>query len=284
MVATSGVALIREINRTDPGPRSAALWWLGQSGFAVKGGGLTLYLDPYLSTRLERRTADSPRAKHVRLCGIPVPPGAIANADYVFCSHDHGDHLDPETIVPLAAASPGVRFVVPRAARDTLLDLGIPAGRIVPVDGDETVELGGIGVTGVPGRHNEFDWTEERGYPYLGFVIEWNGLRLYHAGDTILHDGLLRRLIPRRIDLALLPINGGDPDRVARGFKSNLNYEEAADLGTAMGAKLIVPMHYGMFAINDERVERFAAYIGAAHPDQAYRALAVGERFIFEPD
>lgn len=276
--------LVREIDLTRVARGSVALWWLGQSGFAIKGGNLTLFLDPYLSTRLERLTANFPDKKHVRLCGIPVPPEAITNADYVFCSHDHGDHLDPETVTPIAAASPGARFVVPRAARCTLLNLGIAAGRVVPVNGDEVLDLDGIKIIGIPGKHNEFDWTEEHGYPYLGFIIQVNGLCIYHAGDTVMYDGLLQRLAPYRVDLAILPINGGDPDRVARGFKSNLNYKEAADLVVAMGAKLIVPAHYGMFGVNDEKVERFVDYMAAVHPGQSYRVPTLGERFLFNPD
>jgi len=273
--------LVQEIVGTQVDRGSVALWWLGQSGFVIKGGGLTVYLDPYLSTRLERLTAASPRARHVRLCEIPLSPASITSADYVVCSHDHGDHLDPETLQPIAASSPAARFVVPRAAQQTLVSLGIPLARVVPVDADETVDLGGIRFTGVPGKHNEFDWSKDRGYPYLGFVISLNGLTIYHAGDTIMYDGLPERLATHRIDLALLPINGGDPERVARGFKSNMNYREAADLGAAIHAGLIIPMHYGMFGVNDERVERFEEYLGSVYPDQAYRVLAVGERFVF---
>ncbi len=275
--------LVQEIDLTLVDRQSIALWWLGQSGFAVKSGGLTLYLDPYLSTRLERMTADSPRAKHVRLCAIPIAPLAITNADYVFCSHDHGDHLDPETVLPIARSSPRASFVVPSAARRTLLDLGIPAERIVTIDGDARTDLGEIEVVGVQAKHNEFDWSAASGYPYLGFIIRLNGLTVYHAGDTVMYDGLPERLAPHRVDLALLPINGGDPDRVARGFKSNMNFKEAADLGAAMHAGLVIPMHYGMFGVNDERVERFVEYISTAHPGQAYQVLTVGERFVFKP-
>ena len=277
------LTLVREMEETKVGGGSLALWWLGQSGFAVKGAGLTIYLDPYLSTRLERLTADSPRTRHVRLCPIPLAPGTITNADYVVCSHGHGDHLDPETLGPLAASSPGARFVVPRASVAGLVSLGLEPGRIITLTGDDTVDLGGIQLRGVPGKHNEFDWRAEHGYPYLGFLIRLSGLVVYHAGDTILYDGLARRLAPQGIDLALLPINGGDPERVARGFKSNMSYKEAADLGVATGARLVIPTHYGMFACNDERVERFMEYIGTAHPTQAYRVLTVGERFVLGP-
>lgn len=274
--------LIKEINETIVEENSLALWWLGQSGFVIKGDGLVIYLDPYLSTRLERMTANAvPEKRHVRLWAIPVAPEEISNADYVICSHDHGDHLDPETLAPLYQASPNVRFVIPNTARERLIQLGIPAKRIISVNVGHSVDLGRIKLTPIPGKHNEFDQNEDGSYPYLGYLIEINGITIYHAGDTIIYNGLVERLSRYLIDIALLPINGGDPVRVAHGFMSNMNYQEAADLGAAIHARLIIPTHYGMFQINTEDVGNFEKYIVKAHPRQGYQIMSQGKRFMF---
>ena len=68
-------------------------------------------------------------------------------------------------------------------------------------------------------------------------VIERNGIRLFHSGDTLWHDGLIPALLPLKCDLMLLPINGNKPERRVAG---NLNGTEAAALAKACGAGLVV--------------------------------------------
>jgi len=109
---TAGQALLDEINRQHGAPGTVTFWWLGQMSFVVKAGKSVLYFDPYLAPD-ERRQ---------------VPPmldaSAITNADFVFGSHDHGDHIDPVAIKGIAAASPQARFVCSRVAAKTVLFAG----------------------------------------------------------------------------------------------------------------------------------------------------------------
>ena len=273
--------LISEIITTQTPPETLALWWLGQSGFALKGGELTLYLDPYLSTRLERMTAGKPGVEHIRTCPIPLAPEMITNADYVICSHDHGDHLDPETLSPLSHSSPQARFIVPRPVQNSSLSLGIAPGRIIPAVPGVPLKLGELQLDAIPAKHLEFDRTSDGSYPYLGFIIHLNGVTIYHAGDTIIYEGLAETLAQNQIDIALLPINGGDPDRLRRGFISNMKFKEAADLGAASGARLLIPMHYGMFPVNDEKVENFVMFLQNTYPRQSFRVMELGKRFDF---
>ena len=85
---------------------------------------------------------------------------------------------------------------------------------------------------------------------FLGFVVDAGGVRLYHAGDTIHFDGMETTLGELDVDAALVPINGRDAEREARGIVGNLNHREAAWLASRMGAGLLVPMHHDMFAGN----------------------------------
>lgn len=270
---------VAEITNTKTSPGSVTLWWLGQSGFVLKGGALTLYLDPYLSTRLERITATQPEKRHIRLCPIPILPEEITNADYVVVSHDHGDHLDPETLNPLSRSSPQARFIAPRLAQKSLLSLDIAPQRIIPADAGMELTLDHLQLVPVPGKHNQFDRAGDGSYPYLGFIIRLNGVTVYHAGDTIMYQGLAETLAQYDIDIALLPINGGDPDRVRRGFMSNLSFKEAADLGVAVGARLLIPAHYGMFGVNNEKVENFADYMENTYPHKRYKLLELGMKY-----
>ena len=70
---------------------------------------------------------------------------------------------------------------------------------------------------------------------------------LFHSGDTLWHDGLVRGLSGAGVDIAMLPINGNEP---GRGVAGNLNGTEAAALARACGVRLVIPHHFNMFAFN----------------------------------
>src|SRR5437868_10869228 len=84
------------------------LWWLGQSGFLVVQNGRALVLDPYLSDSLTRKYADTDRP-HLRMTECVVEAaalGALGVIDVITSSHNHTDHFDPETLLPLLSLNP----------------------------------------------------------------------------------------------------------------------------------------------------------------------------------
>jgi L-ascorbate metabolism protein UlaG (beta-lactamase superfamily) len=85
---------------------------------------------------------------------------------------------------------------------------------------------------------------------FLGYVFEGDGIRVYHAGDTIPYDGLAGEVRGLSPDVALLPINGRDAEREALGIVGNLDESEAVALAVEAGVELLVPMHWDMFAAN----------------------------------
>lgn len=273
--------IIKMVNEYISKPGELALWWLGQSGFVLKSGDIVVYLDPYLSTRLERITKEKPLVRHVRMMPPPVEPLEITNADYIICSHNHGDHLDPETIVPMLKSSHDAKLIVPPVAVNYVKDLGIYEEQIISVGVGDHVKFEGFTIEAVPGKHNEFDYDSVFGYPYVGYIINFNGITVYHAGDTIYYEGIEERLRSYKIDIALLPINGGDSDRISRGFMSNLQFWESADLAAALGVKLVIPTHFGMFTINTENVERFEYYMCRKYPKLKYIVPKVGKTIIY---
>lgn len=274
-----GAALLEEIAETTPDTGSLALWHVGQSGFVVKAGPSTLVFDPFLAPSSERmrRTWEPPFAAE-----------DLTGADFVFCSHDHGDHLDPVAVKGIAAASPRARFIAPPAAHGRLAALGIPPQRIIAAEVGETRSYGQLTVHAVPAAHGdlkdpvaEYVWDAhpERGFRFVGFLVEVNGVRLYHAGDTTIYPGMVDRLLPLRPDLALIPINGRDWFRERLGIIGNTDAREAADLGHAIGADVIVPMHYDMFAGNPGKPGWFAEYCVETYPEQGFHVPARCKRW-----
>ena len=109
---------------------------------------------------------------------------------------------------------------------------------------------------------------------FLGYVVRFGRWSVYHSGDTVLYDGMVERLRPLHIDLALLPINGRGPDR---GVAGNLWGGEAAGLAKQIGARLAVPCHFEMFRFNTQSP---AAFVEACvRLGQRCRVLRCGERF-----
>jgi L-ascorbate 6-phosphate lactonase len=224
----------------------AALSWFGQASFAARGGGVTVLFDPFLSP-YDGRLHDSPLA-----------PEEAVGIDVVFCSHEHVDHLDVPSIGAIANASPGAVFVVPSPIVDMVTEAGVPADRVVGLQPDGSTDVGGLTVRAVRACHgvtmdDAYGFGESLSgglVRFLGFVVDLGGVRIYHAGDTIHFDGMEDTLARLGIDVALLPINGRDAEREGRGIVGNLDHREAAWLGSRIGAGLLVPMHYDLFARN----------------------------------
>jgi L-ascorbate metabolism protein UlaG (beta-lactamase superfamily) len=249
-------ALISEINKTQVEPGGLNIWWTGQEGFVFKSGGQIIYIDPYLSTYAETITRGKPN-EHVRIKPAPMKPEEVNHADIVLCTHDHADHIDPEGIPIIAAASPGAHFVVPECARETMRDFGIEDERIHTMKGDDELRLKKIHIHAVPAKHEEFDKHPQKGYPYLGYVIKIDGISLFHAGDTIGYPGQVERVKRHGIDLAFVPINGRDELRHKFDLEGNFTCEEAVRFAIDINAGLTIPMHYDMFAVNTADINEF---------------------------
>lgn len=232
----------------------SCVWWLGQSGFLVVTPEATILFDPYLSDSLTKKYAETDKP-HTRVTEQVVDPGLLTGIDLITSSHNHTDHLDADTLLPLFAANPQAKLVIPRANRAFVLErLGAVDDRLVDIDAGETRMVGAVEITGIPAAHNTVERDESGCCKFLGFVTKVAGLTCYHSGDTLLHEGLLPALKPFAPDIAFVPINGNDP---ARRVAGNLDGREAAVLAGAIGANLAIPHHFDMFAFNTATTELF---------------------------
>ena len=106
----------------------------------------------------------------------------------------------------------------------------------------------------------------------LGYVARFGTWTVYHSGDTVKNGGMVERLKPFNVDVAILPINGSRPERKVAG---NLDGSEAAALAKAINARLASPCHYEMFTFNTASPDTFIAE--AATLEQPVRILRAGE-------
>lgn len=250
------------------------LWWLGQSGFLVQWQGSHLLLDPYLSDSLTRKYAGS-NTPHVRMTERVIAPEKLDFIDVVTSSHNHTDHLDGETIRPLLSANPEMVVLVSEANREfAARRLEVPPERLTGIRTDQPVRAGVFTFNLVPSAHEELEAGPSGEHKYIGLVIQVGSRRLYHSGDTVRYPELHEYLRNWQIDLALLPINGHDPQR---GVAGNLSGEEAARLAKDSGVRLVIPCHYEMFEFNSASPQAFVQ--AAERIDQPYRVLKCGQRF-----
>jgi L-ascorbate 6-phosphate lactonase len=264
--------LIEDISNDNSPAGTVALWWLGQASFVLKAAGIIVYIDPYLK-----------ESSH-RLSPPAFPPEAVTNADVVLLTHDHTDHVDPAALPGIAKASPAARFIAPRPIANRVADLIGGKERLITAVADEplSVEVRGakLGLQPVPAKHEEFDLTPE-GYPYLGYTLALGGVTVYHSGDTIPYEGQIERVKAHGVDLALLPINGRDVYRTRAGTIGNMDYREAAEFAVAIGAKVVIPMHYAMFRGNTVPPGHLISYLSEFHPEQSAHVMGRFGKYVF---
>ena len=269
-------ALIEEMDSFISDKNSFYLWWLGQSGFLLQWKGKRILIDPYLSDSLTKKYLATNKP-HTRMSEIVVNPNLLKGLSIVTSSHNHTDHLDAETLIPVLKNNPGIQFIIPEANRNFVADR-VKCEKDFPIglNNNKSVTIDEFTFHGIPAKHNEIERDEAGNLKFMGYVVEFGDYKIYHSGDTLWFDGMVDVLKPFAIDVAILPINGNDPKREVAG---NLNCKEAAELGKAINAKCLIPCHYDMFTFNTADVNDFAKEAGQI--DQPYKILQGGGRFSF---
>jgi N-acyl-phosphatidylethanolamine-hydrolysing phospholipase D len=253
----------------DPG-QPPSVTWIGHSSFAVQDGGEVFLTDPHWG----KRALVPPRLSPP---GIPleaIPPGAFA-----VLSHNHYDHLDSSTVRRLPADLP---WFVPLGLGGWFRSRG--RTRITELDWWQSVRHGRWTLTFLPAQH----WSNRLGMGrnaslWGGWLLDNGERRYYFAGDSGYFSGFAE--IGRRfpgISVALLPIGAYEPRWFMR--YQHADPEEAWRAFLDLGARRMIPMHWGAFDLTDEPVDlapkvfRQVLERHGADPRQA-PILAVGERW-----
>lgn len=236
---------------------------LGQCGFRFEFKEVTIYTDPYLSDHVAEVEGHDMR----RLKPALIEPSRVADADYVLITHAHMDHCDLKTLVPLAAASPSCRFICPNEVSKLLVKGGISRHRIILAE-EEWINLGsGVRVMPVPAAHPQVERDGEGYLRCVGYVIEWEGHKLYHGGDGSPDDAVIKRLQQiGPLDVAFMPVNERNFYREKRGIIGNMSVREAFQMASEIGTKVLVPTHWDLFAPNSVYEEEIQLLYDLMHP------------------
>lgn len=241
-----------------------AFWGLGRVGVTIKGPEGILYVGAYLTG------SDGEGNAPGRVFPPPVCPEEVTNADAVLLTHDH---TDPDTVLPIAKVSPQVRLVCPLTRQNTLAEAGLNEGRLSVPEVGEPMEVAGTSVTAVPSARTGLDRDPGRGRPYLGLVLEWKGVTVHQAGDSMVHCGLFEALGGRRVDGAFVPIVGREFFRAREGIVGGTDLREAAHLAEELPFGVVAPTHYDLLPSNGADPGWFVSYLYRLNPERRHKLL-----------
>ena len=201
--------------------------FLGQSGYLLKTEKSEIIIDPYLSDSVNR-VAGRPRV-------LPIPIEAKdISCDAVICTHNHLDHLDPDTIKEINATQ---FFITTNEGKKELEKLG--KTNVAALSVGESITVGDFEITAVLADH-----TVEA----FGIIVKTENKTLYFSGDTVFSEELFE-ISKYNPDITFICINGK---------LGNMNVEEALITAKKIGSKINIPNHYDMFASNSENPHLFA--------------------------
>ena len=170
--------------------------WLGHASFRIQTESV-VYIDPY------------------EIKGGP-------EADIILISHSHYDHCSPEDVKKIQK-------------KDTIIiteksSVKKVSGDVRTVQPGDSVGVCGIKIDVVP-AYNINKTFHPRKNGWLGFILEINGKRIYHTGDT----DLIPEMESIKADIAFLPVSG----------TFVMTADEAAEAAMLLKPEVAIPMHYG---------------------------------------
>jgi N-acyl-phosphatidylethanolamine-hydrolysing phospholipase D len=244
------------VMQTDPAALGApgnnpSVTWVGHATMLVRLAGKNMLFDPIFSERASPVGFAGPR----RIVPLPIDIPQLPRIDVVMISHNHYDHLDAESIKRLAAMPQGSpRFLVPLGLKAWFAELGIT--RVDEYDWWQDTREDTLKITFVPVQH----WSKRRLNDtnqtlWGGWVVEGEGLRLIHTGDTGYSrdfQDIGARLGP--FDMAFIPIGAYAP----RWFMKimHIDVPEAVQVRADLRARRAIGMHWGTFeSLADEPLD-----------------------------
>jgi L-ascorbate metabolism protein UlaG (beta-lactamase superfamily) len=232
-----------------------AVEYLGHSGVVlVSDRGMKVAIDPYLTDTVPL----------TRICPVVCLPEDL-NVDHVLLTHDHSDHTDPNTCLPIMRTRSAL-FWGPPSSLSVLRAAGARADRLHRLDRGATVELGDITVMAVHAEHTADS---------VGYVLHVSGRWIYHVGDTE-ESPELYWLHDRAVEVLFTCFSGR---------WEAIDATQAAALAEALAVRYVVPIHHDMFAENRaDPATLISAVTSRSGCDARVKVLRPGDRWVYPED
>jgi L-ascorbate metabolism protein UlaG (beta-lactamase superfamily) len=176
--------------------------WLGQSAFKIKAEKI-VYIDPFNVNDTDK-------------------------ADIILITHEHFDHCSIADIKKII--KPDTIILTVADCQSKLASIAQNVKNISLVVPGKKINIGTIKIEAVP-AYNIGKMFHSMQNQWVGFILEMNNVKIYHAGDT----DLIPEMSSVNVDIALLPVGG----------TYTMTAKEAGQACSKIKAKYFIPMHYG---------------------------------------
>jgi L-ascorbate metabolism protein UlaG (beta-lactamase superfamily) len=184
------------------------------SSICIKYNNKTIYIDPY---KIDKITND---------------------ADYIFITHSHYDHLSIEDINKIC--NENTRYIIPESDKEKL-----DKDNILSVIPNNNYTIDDIEFSTIP-SYNKIKPFHRKSNNWVGYILNLDN-KIYIAGDTDITEENKQV----KCDIALVPIGG----------VYTMNYKEAAKLINTIKPKKAIPIHYGTIVGDLEDGNKFASLV-----------------------
>ena len=210
--------------------RNLGITWLGQGGFLLELGGVRIAVDPYLS--------DSLRGEGLKRSFPPPVSLKELQPDIICCTHDHKEHFDDHTVLPLYEMFPDCMVLGPESVIRHARRLGLNPARMVTLRaGENSYTYNGVRIKPT------VDYLD-REPQAIGLAVGFGDCRIYISGSTRYENGLVE---------SVLETLDGTPDIIMvciNGRMGNMSDSEAVEIVERLQPHVAIPSHFGLFAKN----------------------------------
>lgn len=261
--------------------------WLGHATFLIQIQGINILTDPVF---------DSLSFMHPRMVPLGIAPDQLPEIHVILISHNHRDHMDEPTLLLLKKLTHNrVQVLVPMGDKQWFIKRGF--AHVQECEWEQEVIItarsnSSAVFTFVPAYHWSARGLFDKNRSLWGGWVIQNSFEgqehtIYFAGDTAYSPECFARIkhIFPRIDIALLPIGPGEPRAWMR--HSHVDAHEAGQAFIEVGARCMVPMHWGTFAFGNDtfdapllKLQDWWAKNSEQLADKQLHVLKVGQRLL----
>jgi len=257
---------IESVQKMKVEDNSVAISWIGQAGFILKTSqGKLIAIDPYLSDCVYRLLKDIHGLGFKRLMPALFNPEEIA-FDYIFCSHEHPDHLDIDSVNAFLSNGK-TKLLGNEASIEMVKKINSSGNQLLTLKRGDVMQCEEFKLYVTDADHGE------EAKEALGFVFDLGFVKVYFSGDTCYNKNALKKVIDLKPEVALLPINGAF---------GNLDARAASHLAADLGSRLCIPCHFWTFPMHLGNPQEAIGQFEKNAPGCELLLMYQGETFIYQ--